>query len=87
MATVPGPKAGNKRPSDPPHRKEGQNSVSSSGKSMVDGQDIVKPCAAAPSLSSHSVLEELPVEVINNILSYLVHPRSRLPGLTENESS
>lgn len=39
------------------------------------------------SASSYSLLEKLPVEVINNILSYLVHPRSRLPGLTENESS
>jgi len=31
-------------------------------------------------------LETLPVEVVNHILSYLVHPRSRLPGLTERQS-
>ncbi|KAF2018567.1 hypothetical protein BU24DRAFT_99721 [Aaosphaeria arxii CBS 175.79] len=28
-------------------------------------------------------LDQLPVEIINNILSYLVHPRSRLAGRTE----
>jgi hypothetical protein len=31
-------------------------------------------------------LETLPVEIVNNILSYLTHPRSRLPGLTEAQS-
>ena len=31
-------------------------------------------------------LDELPVEVFNNILSFLVYPRSRLPGLTELQS-
>jgi hypothetical protein len=30
--------------------------------------------------------EKLPVEVVDQILSYLVHPRSRLPGLTERQS-
>ena len=34
-----------------------------------------------------SPLERLPVEVINHILSHLVHPRSRLPGLTEAQSA
>ena len=37
--------------------------------------------------ASQSRLETLPVEVFNQILSYLVHPRSRHPGLTEAESS
>jgi hypothetical protein len=37
--------------------------------------------------ASLSRLETLPVEVVNHILSYLVHPRSRLPGLTEAQSS
>ncbi|KAF1970299.1 hypothetical protein BU23DRAFT_556963 [Bimuria novae-zelandiae CBS 107.79] len=32
-------------------------------------------------------LENLPVEVINHILSYLLHPHSRLPGLSEHESA
>ncbi|KAF2448029.1 hypothetical protein P171DRAFT_429613 [Karstenula rhodostoma CBS 690.94] len=36
---------------------------------------------------THSLLEQLPVEVVNNILLYLVHPRSRLPGLTEQQST
>ena len=35
----------------------------------------------------HCSLETLPVEVVNQILSYLVHPRSRLPGLTERQSN
>jgi hypothetical protein len=37
-------------------------------------------------MASQSKLESLPVEIINNILSYLVYPRSRLPGLTERQS-
>jgi hypothetical protein len=36
---------------------------------------------------SQSSFETLPVEVVNHILSYLTHPRSRLPGLTEAQSS
>lgn len=32
-------------------------------------------------------MEYLPPEVVNHILSYLVHPRSRLPGLTESQSA
>jgi hypothetical protein len=31
-------------------------------------------------------IDTLPVEVVNQILSYLIHPRSRLPGLTEAQS-
>lgn len=31
-------------------------------------------------------LDTLPVEVFNQILSYLVHPRSRIPGRTEAQS-
>lgn len=38
-------------------------------------------------LSSQSTLETLPVEIVNQILSYLTHPRSRLPGLTETQSA
>ncbi|KAF2691057.1 hypothetical protein K458DRAFT_438768 [Lentithecium fluviatile CBS 122367] len=38
-------------------------------------------------LTSRINLETLPVEVVNHILSYLVHPRSRLPGLTERQSN
>ncbi|KAH6259400.1 hypothetical protein HBI40_090050 [Parastagonospora nodorum] len=37
--------------------------------------------------ASQSSFETLPVEVVNHILSYLVSPRSRLPGLTETQSS
>ena len=36
---------------------------------------------------SESTLENLPIEVFNHILSYLDQPRSRLPGLSEQESS
>lgn len=32
-------------------------------------------------------METLPVEIINQILSHLVYPRSRLPGLTEAQSA
>ncbi|KAF1956236.1 hypothetical protein CC80DRAFT_516468 [Byssothecium circinans] len=32
-------------------------------------------------------METLPVEVVNHILSYLIHPRSSLPGLTEDQSN
>jgi hypothetical protein len=31
-------------------------------------------------------IDTLPVEVVNQIFSYLIHPRSRLPGLTEAQS-
>ncbi|KAF2032580.1 hypothetical protein EK21DRAFT_60673 [Setomelanomma holmii] len=37
--------------------------------------------------TSQNSLETLPVEIINQILSYLTHPRSRLPGLSETQSS
>jgi hypothetical protein len=43
--------------------------------------------AAQKCPASLSSFETLPVEVVNHILSYLVHPRSRLPGLTEAQSS
>ncbi|KAF1930953.1 uncharacterized protein M421DRAFT_47022, partial [Didymella exigua CBS 183.55] len=32
-------------------------------------------------------LEALPTEIVNHILAHLVHPRSRLPGLTEAQSA
>jgi hypothetical protein len=32
-------------------------------------------------------IESAPAEIVNNILSFLVHPRSRLPGRTEYQSS
>ena len=34
-----------------------------------------------------SMFETLPVEIVDQILSYLVHPRCRLPGLTEAQSA
>ncbi|PZD28767.1 hypothetical protein A1F96_05655 [Pyrenophora tritici-repentis] len=34
-----------------------------------------------------TMFEKLPVEIIDQILSYLVHPRCRLPGLSEAQSS
>jgi hypothetical protein len=37
--------------------------------------------------SSPSKFETLPVEIVDQIFSYLVHPRSRLPGLTEAQST
>jgi hypothetical protein len=40
---------------------------------------------ATPS-SSRSKLETLPVEIVDHILSYLIHPCCRLPGLTETQS-
>jgi len=43
--------------------------------------------ASTSTSTSHNSLETLPVEVIHHILSYLVHPRSRLPGLTECQSN
>ena len=41
------------------------------------------PSNATPSLSK---LESLPVEIVDQILSYLIYPRCRLPGLTEAQS-
>jgi hypothetical protein len=37
-------------------------------------------------MTSPSNLEQLPTEIIYVVLSHLVHPRSRLPGLTERQS-
>ncbi|KAH8727664.1 hypothetical protein GQ44DRAFT_703603 [Phaeosphaeriaceae sp. PMI808] len=37
--------------------------------------------------TSQNTLITLPIEIINHILSYLTHPRSRLPGLSEAQSS
>jgi hypothetical protein len=37
--------------------------------------------------STLSRFETLPAEIVDHILSYLVHPRSRLPGLTEAQST
>ncbi|KAH7397115.1 hypothetical protein BKA66DRAFT_408330 [Pyrenochaeta sp. MPI-SDFR-AT-0127] len=45
------------------------------------------PLPAPSCLPSQSRLETLPVEIINQILSYLTHPRSRLPGLSEAQSA
>ncbi|KAJ4367270.1 hypothetical protein N0V83_006851 [Neocucurbitaria cava] len=46
------------------------------------------PVTRAPALvASQSKLETLPVEIVNQILSYFTHPRSRLPGLTEAQSA
>jgi hypothetical protein len=42
---------------------------------------------ATPSPPSRSPFESLPTEIVNQILSHLVHPRSRLPGLTEAQSA
>lgn len=55
------------------------------------------PCCGAtmayanPSASNEHVLcrrklDTLPVEIVNRILGYLIHPRCRLPGLTEAQS-
>src|SRR4051812_40101886 len=33
-----------------------------------------------------SKFETLPVEIVDQILSYLIHPRCRLPGLTKAQS-
>ncbi|KAJ4342450.1 hypothetical protein N0V87_001069 [Didymella glomerata] len=48
------------------------------------------PSAHGPATTtppSKSPLESLPTEIANQILSHLVHPRSRLPGLTEAQSA
>lgn len=50
---------------------------------MVAVCDTISPRDPAPL----SRLEKLPTELVFNILSYLAHPRSRLPGLTEAQSS
>ncbi|ORY07785.1 hypothetical protein BCR34DRAFT_489165, partial [Clohesyomyces aquaticus] len=38
-------------------------------------------------MASQSRFETMPMEIVDHILSYLVHPRSRLPGLSEWQSS
>ncbi|KAF3043495.1 hypothetical protein E8E12_009710 [Didymella heteroderae] len=43
--------------------------------------------AATAASPSRSPLESLPTEILNQILAHLVHPRSRLPGLTEAQSA
>ncbi|KAF2856273.1 hypothetical protein T440DRAFT_503909 [Plenodomus tracheiphilus IPT5] len=45
-----------------------------------------QPRGQASSLPQ-SKLEALPVEIVNQILTYLTHPRSHLPGLTEAQSA
>ncbi|KAJ4986879.1 hypothetical protein SVAN01_07557, partial [Stagonosporopsis vannaccii] len=42
--------------------------------------------AAQPPRAARSALEALPAELVAQILAHLVHPRSRLPGLTEAQS-
>lgn len=52
--------------------------------------DLVRPPTASANAGQHdpkSPLESLPAEIVNQILSHLVQPRSRLPGLTEAQSS
>lgn len=41
-----------------------------------------RPCS-----KPRSKLEALPVEIVNQILSYLTHPRAHLPGLTQAQSA
>lgn len=36
---------------------------------------------------TNTSLDTLPLDIVNQILSHLVHPRSRLPGLTEAQSA
>ncbi|KAJ4380656.1 hypothetical protein N0V86_004017 [Didymella sp. IMI 355093] len=43
--------------------------------------------SASSPATARSPLESLPTEIVNQILSHLVHPRSRLPGLTEAQSA
>jgi hypothetical protein len=47
------------------------------------------PCATSSQQrpASQSNFDTLPVEVVHHILSYLTNPRSRLPGLSEAQSS
>jgi hypothetical protein len=48
----------------------------------------ISPQSSTSRLStSLSKFEKLPAEIVDQILSYLVHPRSRLPGLTEAQSA
>lgn len=53
--------------------------------------DVLYPAHALsdppPKPLSKSSLETLPTEIINQILSHLIQPRSRLPGLTEAQSA
>ncbi|KAF1831514.1 hypothetical protein BDW02DRAFT_571973 [Decorospora gaudefroyi] len=62
-----------------------------------EDESLVRP-SSDPALAGHlelraaipsplSKLENLPVEIVDEILSYLIHPRSRLPGLTEAQSA
>jgi hypothetical protein len=62
--------------------------------SAINHEDISTSVFSAPSTPhadttslTYSPLEQLPVEVFNHILSYLVQPRSRLPGLSEEQST
>ncbi|KAJ4323076.1 hypothetical protein N0V94_002100 [Neodidymelliopsis sp. IMI 364377] len=47
----------------------------------------VSSCTSRHVDTTSSHFESLPVEIVNQILSHLVHPRSRLPGLTEAQSA
>jgi hypothetical protein len=53
---------------------------------LVDSGSTRRPVRSMASLSP-SRLETLPSETIDQIFFYLVHPRSRLPGLTETQST
>ncbi|KAF9696056.1 hypothetical protein EKO04_006236 [Ascochyta lentis] len=56
--------------------------------SLYPAHHLTTPHTQPPTPTrTRSSFERLPVEIVNQILSHLVHPRSRLPGLTEAQSA
>jgi hypothetical protein len=86
---------GRTRPNAPLHRKGVPTDERLENfDSIVNQEDTSTSVCSAPSTPrtdtasfTYSPLEQLPVEVFNHILSNLVQPRSRLPGLSEEQST
>ena len=69
---------------EPPSLLAGFDSLETAQQSHHSNGSASNSATCAP---RKSPLERLPVEIVNQILSHLVRPRSRLPGLTEAQSA
>lgn len=70
-----------------PSHETAASGIAREGKSQIFRMVAVCDTTSQSSPAPMSRLETLPTELVFNILSYLTHPRSRLPGLTEAQSS
>jgi hypothetical protein len=81
------PKSRKRRDTRPPSTSTRRPATAELDSDYAVPPPLLKNLQTLENESGPHTLETLPVEVVNQILSYLIHPRSRLPGLTESQSN